>query len=146
MSFVFFGCSGFPLIHAGFSVVAASEGYSSLHCMGFSLWWLLSLWSGGSRHASFSSCGSWALEHWLSSCGTWLSSFKACGIFLARGWFGRCILHHWATGEVLSDLYLKENSFVYLWPCKPFLISLSCCLHVCVCLTWKVFFNGGIFY
>ena len=33
----------------GFSVVAASEGYSSLWCMGFSLRWLLLLRSTGSR-------------------------------------------------------------------------------------------------
>ena len=32
------------------SLVVASGGYSSLWCMGFSLWWLL-LWSAGSRQA-----------------------------------------------------------------------------------------------
>ena len=53
------------------------RGYSSLRCMGFSLRWLLLLQSTGSRHAGFSSggswaqqCGSWALERRLSSCGT----------------------------------------------------------------------------
>ena len=50
--FFFFGCLG-----------------SLLWCVGFSLWWLLLLRSTGSRHAGFSSCGSWALEHRLSSCG-----------------------------------------------------------------------------
>ena len=40
---------------------------------GFSLWWLLLLWSLGSRCMGFSSCGSQALEHRLSSCGTWAS-------------------------------------------------------------------------
>ena len=39
-------------------------------CVGFSLWWLLLLWNMGSRHVGFSSCGLWALEHRLSSCGT----------------------------------------------------------------------------
>ena len=43
---------------------------SSLQCTGFSLQWLLLLQSTGSRHAGFSSCGTWALEHRLSSCGT----------------------------------------------------------------------------
>ena len=38
------------------SLVAASRGYSSLWCAGFSLWWLLLLWSTGSRHMGFSSC------------------------------------------------------------------------------------------
>ena len=69
----------------GLSLVAASGGYSSLTCTGFSSWWLLLLRSTGSRHVGFSSCGTWAsvivarglsrcglwaLEHRLSSCGT----------------------------------------------------------------------------
>ena len=33
----------------GLSLVAASRGYSSLRCTGFSLWWLLLLQSTGSR-------------------------------------------------------------------------------------------------
>ena len=41
----------------GLSLVAASGGYSSLWCAGFSLQWLLLLWSTGSRHPCFSSCG-----------------------------------------------------------------------------------------
>ena len=44
----------------GLSLVAVSGGYSSLQCAGFSLRWLLSLRSTGSRHAGFSSCGMWA--------------------------------------------------------------------------------------
>ena len=55
----------------GLSLVAASGGYSSLWCVGFSLRWLLLLRSMGCRRAGFSSCGSWALERRLSSCGTW---------------------------------------------------------------------------
>ena len=43
-----------------FSLVAASRGYSLLWCTGFSWRWLLLLWSTGSRHAGFSSCGTWA--------------------------------------------------------------------------------------
>ena len=53
----------------GFSVVAASGGYSSLRCAGFSLRWLLLLLSTGSRRAGFSSCGSRVLECRSSSCG-----------------------------------------------------------------------------
>ena len=52
------------------SLVAVSRGYSSLWCVGFSLQWLLLLWSTGSRYADFSSCGSQALERSLSSCGS----------------------------------------------------------------------------
>ena len=44
----------------GLSLVAASGGYSSLRCAGFSLRWLLLLQSTGSRHAGFSSRGTWA--------------------------------------------------------------------------------------
>ena len=42
------------------SLVAASGGYSSLQCVGFSLWWLLLLQSTGSRRVGFSSCATWA--------------------------------------------------------------------------------------
>ena len=41
----------------GSSLVVASWGYFSLQCMGFSLQWFLLLWSAGSRHAAFRSCG-----------------------------------------------------------------------------------------
>ena len=59
------------------SLVAVSRGYSSLRCAGFPLWWLLFLRSTGSRRprasvvvaCGLSSCGSWALEHRVSSCG-----------------------------------------------------------------------------
>ena len=58
----------------GLSLVAASRGYSSLRCAGFSLRWLLLLRSTGSRHAGLSSCDLQALERRLSSCGAraWL--------------------------------------------------------------------------
>ena len=51
-----FGCVGSLLLRAGFSLVAASGGYSSLRCAGFSLQWLLLFQSTGSRHVGFSSC------------------------------------------------------------------------------------------
>ena len=61
----------------GLSLVAVSGGFSLLWCAGFSLWWLLLLQSMGSRHVGsvvvaheLSSCGSWAQERRLSSCGT----------------------------------------------------------------------------
>ena len=44
----------------GLSLVDASGVYSSLWCAGFSLRWLLLLWSTGSRGTGFSSCGTWA--------------------------------------------------------------------------------------
>ena len=51
-----FGCTGSSLL-CGLSVVAASRGYSSLPCVGFSPQWLLLLRSTGFRRAGFSSCG-----------------------------------------------------------------------------------------
>ena len=49
-------------------LVAASGGYFSLRYTGFSLQWLLLLWSMGSRHVGFSSCGMWAELLWLAGC------------------------------------------------------------------------------
>ena len=54
---------------AVWALAVASRGYSSLQWAGFSLLWLLLLWSTGSRRTGFSRCGSWALERRLSSCG-----------------------------------------------------------------------------
>ena len=65
-----YGCVGSLLLRAGFSLVAASGGYSSLRCAGFSLRWLLLLRSTGSRRMGFSSWGTRALECRPSSCGT----------------------------------------------------------------------------
>ena len=42
------------------SLVVESGGCSSFRCAGFSVQWLLLLRSTGSRHAGFSSCGTWA--------------------------------------------------------------------------------------
>ena len=53
LCWVFVAVCGLPL-------AAASGGYSSLRCVGSSLQWLLLLWSVGSRHVGFSSCGTWA--------------------------------------------------------------------------------------
>ena len=74
---LFFGCVGSSLLHAGFSLVAASGGYSSLQCTGFSLQWLLLLQNTGSRSTGFSSCGSQALERRLSSCGAWAQLLRS---------------------------------------------------------------------
>ena len=60
LNFYLFGFVGSSLLRAGFSLVAASGGYSSLWCSGFSLQWLLLLRSTGSRHVGFSSCDAWA--------------------------------------------------------------------------------------
>ena len=68
--YFYFGCDGSSLLRPGFLSLRWAEGYSSLQCTGFSLRGLLLLWSTGSRRTGFSSCGAWALERRLSSCGT----------------------------------------------------------------------------
>ena len=88
----------------GLSLVVVSVHYSSLWCGGFSLWWLILLWSMGSKCAGFISCGSRALECRLSSCGTPVSCSVACGIFPYQGsnpvpCTGRWILNHCTTRE-----------------------------------------------
>ena len=55
--FLFFGCVLVFVAARGFSLVAESRGYSSLRCIGFSLWWLLLLQNTVSRRAGFSNCG-----------------------------------------------------------------------------------------
>ena len=62
--FYFWLCWGF-VAGRGLSLVAASGGYSPLRCTGFSLRWLILLWSTGSRCTGFSSCGMWAQQLWL---------------------------------------------------------------------------------
>ena len=67
---IIFGCTGsLSLCSDLLYLVVASWGHSVLRCVGFSLSWLLLLQSMGSRHMGFSRCGSWALEHQLSSYG-----------------------------------------------------------------------------
>ena len=68
LNFIFcfiFVCVGSSLLHTGFSLVAASGGYSSLRCAGFSCGGF-SLWSMGSRHAGFDSCGTRVQQLWLA--------------------------------------------------------------------------------
>ena len=58
--FIYFWLRWVFVAARGLSLVAASGGYSSLLCVGFSLRWLLLLQSMGSRHAGFSSCSTQA--------------------------------------------------------------------------------------
>ena len=73
-----FGSAGSSL-SCGLSLVVVNGGYSSLQYMGLSLWWLLLLQSTSSRACGPTSCGSQALEHKLSSCGT--QAYLLCGIW-----------------------------------------------------------------
>ena len=97
---------------AGFSLVAVSGLLVAE--------WLLLLQSLDSRCAGFSSCGSRALEHRVSSCGNRaLFASRHVGSSRIRDWtcvscIGRWILYHWATREafivVLICISLVANA------------------------------------
>ena len=82
------------------SQVAASRGYSLIVVHR-----LLLLWSTGFRHLGFSSCGSWALEHRLTSCGALAYLLpRHVEFFQIRdqtpvSCISRQILYHWVTRE-----------------------------------------------
>ena len=88
----------------GFSLAAARRGYSLL-CPGFSLQWLLLLWSTGFRLAGFSSCGWWATT---SSDLVVLLTGLVASQCVGSSWIGdqtlvpciaRQILNHWTNRE-----------------------------------------------
>ena len=106
LNWFIFGGAGSSFLHVGFSLVVANGANSSPQCVGLSLWWLLLLQSMGSRHTSSSSCGSWAWEHRLNSCGTECSCSEASEVFLDQRW-NPCLLH-WGNPRsiyILSELY-----------------------------------------
>ena len=115
-----FGCIGSLLLCAGFSLVAASGGYSLLWCAGFSVRWLLLLLSTGWSRG-LSSCGSQALERRLSSCGT--RAYLLCGN-VGSSWTrarttvpcdGRRILNHCAMKEVPRPFNIRHLNMCGFW-------------------------------
>ena len=83
------------------SLVAASGGYSSLLCAGFSLQCLLLLQSMGSRCVGFSSCGMWAQQSWHTGLvAPWHVGSSQTRAQTRVPWIGRQILNHCATREV----------------------------------------------
>ena len=108
------------------SLVVASGGSSSLWCTGFSLWWLLLLWSTGSRPAGFSSCGAWAQQLWLT--GSRVQAQQLWRTRLLAPWhvgssrtriqacvpcIGRWILNHCTTREALYLHLLSIQRYIY---------------------------------
>ena len=109
----------------GLSLVAVSGGYSLLRCAGFSLSCFLLLQSVGSRHAGFSSCGTWARQLWLAGSRAQAQQLWHTG--LVAPWhvgssrtrartrvpcIGTWILNHCATREALYcgfDLYFPDG-------------------------------------
>ena len=68
------------------SLPAASRGYSSLRCTGFSLQWLLLLQSTGSRHAGFSSCSTQVQQLWLMGSRAQAQQLWCMGLLLRGMW------------------------------------------------------------
>ena len=103
----------------GFSLVVVSGSYSSLHCAGFSLSWLLLLRSTGSRRTGFSSCGTWAQQLWLAGSRVQAQQLWCMGLVAPRHvessrtraqtrvpCIGRQILNHCATrGDLWGRYY-----------------------------------------
>ena len=71
----YFWLLGFSLLLWAFSSSGewARCGVRASHCGGFSCYgaWALGTWASVVVACGLSSYGSWALEHRLSSCGTW---------------------------------------------------------------------------
>ena len=98
-------------LHSWVRAVSGCRGWAplQLRCAGFSLRRLLLLWSSGSRAGRLSGCGIRAPERTGSGpVPGGLHYPAACGILL----FGRQILNHWTTSEVVEiiPLYRFLNS------------------------------------
>ena len=113
----------------GLSLVAASGGYSSLQCAGFSSRWHLLLRSMGSRHAGFSSCGMQAQQLWLMVSRAQAQQLWRTGLVALQHavssqtraqtcvpCIGRWILNHCATREAPNGSVLRINGITTLWP------------------------------
>ena len=91
---------------AGFSLAAASRGYSPVVMHGFSLRWLLLLWGTGSRAQGLEYCSLWAQQLWLLDTGSivmahGLNCSTAHSIFPDQG-LNPCLLHWQADSLPLS--------------------------------------------
>ena len=121
--FIYFWLCWVFVAARGLSLVAVSGGYSSLQCAGFSLRWLLSLWSTGSRHAGFSSCGTRAQQLWLTGSRAQAQQLWRTGLVTPRHvgssrtrartrvpCIGRRILNHCATREAPTHVILNSST------------------------------------
>ena len=116
--FIYFWLPWVFIAAGGLSLVAVSRGYSLLRCAGFSLQWLLLLWSTGSRRVS-----SVVVAHGLSCS-------AACGIFPDQGsnpvpCTGRRIPNHCATRKVpgIEFLIFREITATFTSP------RTNACMH-----------------
>ena len=121
--FVYFWLCWVFVAGRGLSVVAASGGYSSLWCAGFSLRWLLLLRSTGPRLPGFSSCSARAQQLWLLGSRAQAQQLWCTGLVAPRHvgpsqtragthvpCIGRRIVNHCATREVPQAAGLSLSS------------------------------------
>ena len=99
-----FGCIGSSLLRTDFLQQRRAGGTLRLAVHRLLMWWLLLLWSTGSRHVGFSSCGMQAQQLWH----TGLVTPRHVGSSQTTGrtpipCIGRQILNHCTTREVLMD-------------------------------------------
>ena len=111
----------------GLSLIVVRGGYSLLHCMGFSLWWLLLLQS-----ASYRCMASVTVVHRLSC-------LRHAKSFQTRDWtyipcIGRQILSHWTTREVqfysTFDMFPQPPKWMLLNSASVFSRQVIPCLHM----------------
>ena len=116
--FIYFWLCRVFIVARGLSLVAASEGYSSLRCTGLLRWFLL-LRSTGSRRVGFSSCSTRARQLWLAGCRAQGQQLWRTGLdapwHVGYSWtrarthvpcIGRRTLNHCATKEVPASGFM----------------------------------------
>ena len=131
-SFIYFWLRRVFVAVCGLSLVAASGGYPSLRCAGFSLRWRLLLRSTGSRRAGFSSCSTWAQQLWLMGSRAQAQQLWHTGLVAPRHvgssriraqtrvpCIVRQILYHWTTREVPNWYLLKAIAKYFLGSFNP---------------------------
>ena len=108
---------------AGFSLAVASGGSSLTGWCSLLLAAIFLLQSMARGCSGLSSCGSWGLEHKLSSCGTQAELLRACAIFLDQG-LNPCLLNWQSDSLPLSHLGSSQAPSLQVRPSnqcsKPF--------------------------
>ena len=113
--FLLFAVLGLSCCSLAFSSLA-SRGYSLVAVHGL----LIAVASLAAEHRfqglDFSSCGSQALEHRLSSCGARDQLLSACGIFLDQGWnlLSLALVGRFFTTEPLGKLLQCVRCFTQI--------------------------------
>ena len=124
--FIYFWLHWVFVAACGLSLVVAGRVYALVWCAGFSLQWLLFLWSMGSRHVGFSSFGTWAQQFWLMGPRVQAQQLWRTGLVVPRhvgssrtrartcvSCIGRQILNHCTTREVPVYLFYSSVFFSF---------------------------------